>query len=58
MNPAGAVYRPEVIELMKSVLEDATAMLPEAKRTSGRHAAPPVGVGSRVASRLAPAARD
>jgi hypothetical protein len=34
MNPAGAVYRPEVIELMKSVLEDATAMLPEAKRTS------------------------
>jgi hypothetical protein len=34
MNPAGAAYRPEVIELMKSVLEDATAMLPEAKRTS------------------------
>lgn len=31
---------------------------PEAKRSSGRHAAPPVGVGSRVASRLAPAARD
>jgi hypothetical protein len=34
---------------------------PEAKRGSGRHAAPPVGVGSRVASKLAPhalAARD
>jgi hypothetical protein len=34
---------------------------PEARRGSGRHAAPPVGVGSRVASKLAPhalAARD
>lgn len=31
---------------------------PEAKRSSGRHAAPPVGVGSRVASRLTPAVRD
>ena len=34
MNPRGAVFQPELIELMKSVLEDATAMLPEAKRTS------------------------
>jgi hypothetical protein len=34
VNPRGAVYQPELIELMKSVLEDATAMLPEAKRTS------------------------
>jgi hypothetical protein len=34
MNPAGAAYRPEVIALMRSVLDDATAMLPEAKRTS------------------------
>jgi hypothetical protein len=34
MNPAGATYRPEVIALMRSVLDDATAMLPEAKRTS------------------------
>src|ERR1700737_2196122 len=34
MNPTGAVFQPELIELMKSVLEDATAMLPEAKRTS------------------------
>jgi hypothetical protein len=31
---AGAVYPPELIELMKAVLDDATAMLPEAKRTS------------------------
>ena len=34
MNPTGAVYQPELIELMKAVLGDATAMLPEAKRTS------------------------
>jgi hypothetical protein len=30
----GAVFQPELIELMKSVLDDATAALPEAKRTS------------------------
>ncbi|HSZ96680.1 MAG TPA: hypothetical protein VK767_10200 [Bradyrhizobium sp.] len=30
----GAVFQPELIELMRSVLEEATAMLPEAKRTS------------------------
>jgi hypothetical protein len=34
MNTIGAVFQPELIELMKSVLDDATAMLPEAKRTS------------------------
>jgi len=34
MNEIGAVFRPELIELMKSVLEDAAATLPEAKRTS------------------------
>lgn len=34
MKAAGAVFQPELIELMKSVLDDATAMLPEAKRTS------------------------
>jgi hypothetical protein len=34
MNPIGAVYQPELIELMKAVLDDATAILPEAKRTS------------------------
>ena len=31
---AGAVFQPELIELMRAVLDDATAMLPEAKRTS------------------------
>jgi hypothetical protein len=30
----GAVFQPELIELMKSVLEETTALLPEAKRTS------------------------
>ena len=30
----GAVFQPELIELMKAVLEEATDMLPEAKRTS------------------------
>ncbi len=34
MNPSGAYYPPEVIQLMKAVLEDAAASLPEAKRTS------------------------
>jgi hypothetical protein len=30
----GAVFQPELIELMKSILDEATATLPEAKRTS------------------------
>ena len=34
VNPRGAVFQPELIELMKLVLEEATAALPEAKRTS------------------------
>jgi hypothetical protein len=34
MNPTGAVFQPELIDLMKSLLEDAATMLPEAKRTS------------------------
>jgi hypothetical protein len=33
-NAAGAVFQPELIELMKSVLDDATAALPEGKQTS------------------------
>jgi hypothetical protein len=33
-NATGAVFPPELIQLMKSVLDDATATLPEAKRTS------------------------
>jgi hypothetical protein len=38
MKPMGAVFQPELIELMKAVLDDATAMLPEAKRTSAMKA--------------------
>jgi hypothetical protein len=38
MNNTGAVFQPELIELMKSVLDDATATLPEAKRTSAMKA--------------------
>jgi hypothetical protein len=38
MNRGGAVFQPELIALMKAVLEDATATLPEAKRTSAMKA--------------------
>jgi hypothetical protein len=34
VNPSGAVFPPDLIQLMKVVLDDATASLPEAKRTS------------------------
>ena len=34
----GAVFQPELIELMKVVLDDATMTLPEAKRTSAMKA--------------------
>jgi hypothetical protein len=34
MGATGAVFQPELIELMRAVLDDATAILPEAKRTS------------------------
>ena len=34
MRVIGTVFQPELIELMKGVLDDAAGMLPEAKRTS------------------------
>lgn len=34
MDPKGALFDPELIELIKSVFDDAAAMLPESKRTS------------------------
>ena len=34
MRAIGAVFQPELIELMKAVLDSAVATLPEAKRTS------------------------
>jgi len=38
MNVRGAVLQPELIELMKAVLDEAAMMLPEAKRTSAMKA--------------------
>jgi hypothetical protein len=38
VNATGAVFQPELIELMKAVLDEATAALPEAKRTSAMKA--------------------
>ena len=34
MDAIGAVFQPELIQLMKEVLDDAAATLPESKRTS------------------------
>jgi hypothetical protein len=34
VNPIGAVFPPDLIQRMKAVLDDATAALPESKRTS------------------------
>jgi hypothetical protein len=34
MAPIGAVFQPELINLMKAVLDEAAATLPESKRTS------------------------
>jgi hypothetical protein len=38
VSATGASFQPDLIELMKEVLDDATAMLPEAKRTSAMKA--------------------
>jgi hypothetical protein len=38
MGAIGAVFQPELIELMKAVLDEAAATLPEAKRTSAMKA--------------------
>ena len=38
MGTSGSVYQPELIDLMKAVLDDVTATLPEAKRTSAMKA--------------------
>jgi hypothetical protein len=34
MSAKGAIFQPELIELMKAVLDEAAMTLPEAKRTS------------------------
>ena len=50
----GAVFQPELIELMRSVLEEATALLPEAKRTSTVKAE----IASRILACAAKGERD
>jgi hypothetical protein len=54
VNATGAVFSPELIELMKSVLDDATATLPEAKRTSVMKAE----IASHILARAAKGERD
>jgi hypothetical protein len=54
MNPTGAVFQPELVQLMKSVLEQATAMLPEAQRTS----AIKTEIASYILARAANGERD
>jgi hypothetical protein len=50
----GAVFQPELIELMKAVLEDAVATLPEVKRTSTMKAE----IASRILACAAKGERD
>jgi hypothetical protein len=54
MGTTGAVYQPEVIELMKAVLDDAIATLPEAKRTSAMKAE----IASHILASAAKGERD
>jgi len=54
MRVIGAVFQPELIELMKAVLDEASAMLPEAKRTSTMKAE----IGSHILACAAKGERD
>ena len=54
MGVPRAVFQPELIELMKAVLDDASAMLPEAKRTSSMKAE----IASRILACAAGGERD
>jgi hypothetical protein len=54
MRATGAVFQPELIELMKAVLDDAAALLPEAKRTSAVKAE----IASCILARAAQGERD
>jgi hypothetical protein len=54
MNSTGASFQPELIELMKAVLDDATATLPEAKRTSATKAE----IASHIVAYAAKGERD
>jgi hypothetical protein len=54
VNLTGTVFHPELIELMKTVLEDATSTLPEAERTSTMKAE----IASRILACAANGERD
>jgi hypothetical protein len=54
MHVKGAVFQPELIELMKAVLDDAARTLPEAKRTSAMKAE----LGSHILACAAKGERD
>ena len=54
MRTTGAVFQSELIELMKAVLEDATAMPPKAQRTSSMKAE----IASRILASAAKGERD
>jgi hypothetical protein len=54
VNATGASFQPELIELMRAVLEDATAVLPIAKRTSTIKAE----IASHILTRAAKGERD
>ena len=54
MRTTGTVFQPELIELMKAVLDDATATLPEWKRTSAMKA----DIASQILACAAKGERD
>ena len=54
MNPSGAVFQPELIQLLKSALDDVTAMLAEAKCTSSMKAE----IASQILAYAAKGERD
>ncbi len=54
MDAIGAVFQPELIKLMKAVLDEAAATLPESKRTSTMMAE----MASRILARSARGERD
>ena len=54
MRTTGTVFQPELIALMRAVLDDAAAMLPEAKRTSSMK----VEIASHILASAASGERD
>ena len=54
MGSTGAVFQPELIKLMKAVLDDVAAMLPEGKRTSAVKAE----IASHILAHAAQGERD